>query len=536
MKMQLDDMLLRESFLGGAEDTVFSTDLTDSGSIDGFSDHDDSSDDYVEFSSNDADIEENSAEEIDPLANNDDPIRIYLGQMGNIPLLSSEEELNLAGRVESTRLAYRSNVLATDYVISAAIGILEKVGTGELRLDRTIEVSVTDKKAKAHIRNLLPPNLETLRKIIDRNRDDFETLNNRSTPKTKKNALQKQIYLRRDRAVRLILELNLRMFRLQPAIEKLSRINKRIFSIQEEIQSLELSGNYSKKIKCRIRELRKQLRRFIDISGESPEDLNQRIELSERLSEEYETAKKAFSAGNLRLVVSIAKKFRNRGLSFLDLIQEGNVGLMKAVDKYECARGYKFSTYATWWIRQAITRAIADQSRTIRVPLHLLETINRIRYSSQLLLQKGKGNPTIEEMAEESGLSIGEIDQVMRISRNPLSLDQTANDYDENAFGDYLQDTKSADPVEEIDGKSLKQRIEVVLKELTPTEREIIRLRYGLNSGRIHTLEELGKLFKVTRERIRQIEAKAIRKLQHPVRSRQLFGFIDEDTLKINQE
>jgi RNA polymerase primary sigma factor len=260
---------------------------------------------------------------------------------------------------------------------------------------------------------------------------------------------------------------------------------------------------------------------------ELPETLRKRIEIIKRRCADYEEAMRELSGGNLRLVVSIAKKYRNRGLSFLDLIQEGNTGLMRAVDKYEYRRGYKFSTYATWWIRQAITRAIADQARTIRIPVHMIETMSKLRRVSKQLLQELGREPTMEETAAGADVSLEETRRVLKISRHPISLDRPVGESEDSYFGDFIEDNSTDSPVNSATQEMLKDKIDSVLKTLTYREREIIKLRYGLGDGYTYTLEEVGRIFKVTRERVRQIEAKAVRKLQHPVRSRQLKGFLE---------
>jgi RNA polymerase primary sigma factor len=273
--------------------------------------------------------------------------------------------------------------------------------------------------------------------------------------------------------------------------------------------------------------MKEELEGLAGLVLETPDLLRKRVKAIQKVYNDYEQAKRELSGGNLRLVVSIAKKYRNRGLSFLDIIQEGNTGLMRAVDKYEYRRGYKFSTYATWWIRQAITRAIADHARTIRIPVHMIETMSRLRNISKRLVQDLGREPSIEEIAHEAGMSIAEARRVMKISRHPISLDRPVGESEDSYFGDFIEDESAESPVESAGAEMLKDRIEEVLKTLTYREREIIKLRYGIGDGYTYTLEEVGRIFKVTRERVRQVEAKAIRKLQHPVRARRLEGFLE---------
>ena len=453
----------------------------------------------------------------------DDPVRIYLMQMGEIPLLTRREEITAAHCIERSRTLFRYSMLATDYVLQGAFGLLEKVRDGRLRLDRTVEVSVTNLRGKRHIQGLLDPNLRTLRQLLRRNREDFAVAIGRSRPMRERREAWRRLVVRRQKAVRLVEELGLRTQRLQPLWEGLQQVLQRMESLASELAQLRGSRLAAE----RIAEVRKELRYLMRMTLESPSTLHRRIVRTARLQQEYDSAKRRLSAGNLRLVVSIAKRYRNRGLSFLDLIQEGNTGLMRAVDKFECDRGYKFSTYATWWIRQAITRAIADQSRTIRVPVHMIETMSRVRSASRRLLQDQGFEPTVEETAHAAGLSVDETHCVLQMTRQPLSLDQPVGDHDDSYFGEFLEDYREEDPLYEMNQDSLKNRIADVLGALNYREREIIRLRYGLADGYTYTLEEVGKIFSVTRERVRQIEAKAVRKLQHPVRSRKLMGFLD---------
>ena len=454
----------------------------------------------------------------------DDPVRMYLTQMGEIPLLKRDEEIRLAKKIELTRMAFRQKVLESDYCAGLAVDILQQVHEGRLPFDRTMKISTSEHAAKARISARIPVNLETVHVLLERNAVGWEELQPSRLPAAKRRDIDAGMRERRRKISKLIEELSLRTSRIQPLMKKLRGLQRKMIELGSRLQAQQKRRTMPDDDFLAMKD---ELSGIESLCLEKSDALGQRLRSIQRVFTEYEDAKRKLSGGNLRLVVSIAKKYRNRGLSFLDIIQEGNTGLMRAVDKYEYKRGYKFSTYATWWIRQAITRAIADHARTIRIPVHMIETMSRLRNISKELLQEMGREPTIEEIAKRAKMPVSEARRVMKISRHPISLDRPVGDSEDSYFGDFIEDESVDSPISTAGDEMLKDRVEEVLKTLTYREREIIKLRYGIGDGYTYTLEEVGKIFKVTRERVRQVEAKAIRKLQHPVRARKLEGFLD---------
>jgi RNA polymerase primary sigma factor len=459
----------------------------------------------------------------------DDPIRTYLTQMGEIPLLTRESEISLARKIELARMSFRRRMLECDYCARGAVDIIEQVYEGILSFDRTMKISTAENLVRPIIRKRLPGNVQTVNKLLKVNQSLFKKFLQHQSDNGGKGFDRsdlKRIYRNRRKIATLLEELSLRTSRIQPMKNKLHGICQKMHQLEQII-----AGGVTEDITAEdIKGVKEELAGLQELAMDTPKQLDKRLRAIDRVFDQYEHAKRTLSSANLRLVVSIAKKYRNRGLSFLDIIQEGNTGLMRAVDKYEYRRGYKFSTYATWWIRQAITRAIADHARTIRIPVHMIETMSRLRTANKVLVQKFGREPTIEELADEAEMSIDETNRVVKISKHPISLDRPIGESEDSYFGDFIEDDEVDSPVASATQEMLKERIDMILKTLSYREREIIKLRYGIGDGYTYTLEEVGRIFKVTRERVRQVEAKAIRKLQHPVRSRRLEGFLDHSS------
>jgi len=454
-----------------------------------------------------------------------DPIRMYLSQMGNIPLLTRAREIFLAKTIEITRKRFRRTTMESDFALTMALETLEKVQARELPFERTLRTSDTENAKKEQIEGRMPVNLPTLRELTGQNIADWEIRKDPKSSDAQKEAALQRMIIRRRRLCTLSEELSIRTQRLQPVMKRMHQIAERMEVLKRQIAGLKRRRNSN--AQRDLDTLQAEMTELVELCREYPDEFIARSKEIKRRFDMWTIAKQKLSGGNLRLVVSIAKKYRNRGLSFLDLIQEGNAGLMRGVEKYEYRRGYKFSTYATWWIRQAITRAVADHARTIRIPVHMFQSISTLKAKSEQIRQETGREPSIEELSEAVGLSIEETERIMKTWKHPVSLDTPVGESEDSSFGDFLEDSHHQAPSENAMHKMLKDKIDHVLKSLTYREREIIRLRYGLGDGYSYTLEETGRIFKVTRERIRQIESKALKKLQHATRAVHLQGFVD---------
>ncbi|MDO4587499.1 MAG: sigma-70 family RNA polymerase sigma factor [Planctomycetia bacterium] len=459
-----------------------------------------------------------------------DPIRLYMSQLASIPLLKKEEEISCSRQIEKTRKRFRASVLRAPYAINAAVQILVKVHSNKISFTRNIKKMITDALSQEEILLRMPHNLKTLEKMLEVCKKDYRQMRSKSHSDTEKSEIKKRNFYRRQKAVILIEELSLRNRRIHAMMDQMIQISNRM----EEIIAIMRGPQFSYLRENRKNALKQEMKDLMIAAQESPKKLRKRIAIMKKYQAEYEKAKSALSHGNLRLVVSIAKNYRNRGLGFLDLIQEGNTGLMRAVDKFEYRRGFKFSTYATWWIRQAITRAISEQGRTIRIPIHMIDALNRLRSIRKRVFQETGRYPGLNQIAEMADLDVEEVRRIFAMGSNPISLELPVGENEDNYFGELVADTNFERPEKLASNEMLRKEIDKLLKTLSPREREIIRLRYGLENGYMYTLEEVGRIFEVTRERVRQIEAKAVKKLQMPGRSKALLGFLDQTGL--NQE
>ncbi len=424
----------------------------------------------------------------------DDPIRLYLKQMGQIPLLTREQELALAKKIEEKEKLFHRAVLSCGIARKRIISLAEKIIQGELDPDDCLKGAIKDKPEKAirKVKRLLSTlkRARSKEKIVD-------------------------IMMKFGWTTSVISEI---ANDFKGMIEEIDRISK-------EIERLEQTSK--ERSKNRIQILKGKRKALIEELGQPLKDARKLLEEIMKCKKEYDSAKKELVEGNLRLVISIAKKYSNRGMSFLDLIQEGNIGLMKAVDKFEYKRGYKFSTYATWWIRQAITRAIADQARTIRIPVHMTETINKIIRTIQSFVQEKGCEPTPEDIAARLKMPVEKVKGILKIAQEPISLQTPIGDDGDTFFGDFIEDKMATSPSKATMRSILKEEIREVLDTLGDRERDILKLRFGIDDGCPRTLEEVGSIFKVTRERVRQIETKALKKLRHPTRARRLQQYLD---------